>query len=328
MQIIRDYTKTPKIAKNCALAIGNFDGVHQGHVAVIRKMLQVAKTQNIPSAIMVFEPHPRRFFSSDTPSLMLEPFHIKARRFKSMGVEFLFVIRFNKEFSSLTAESFVNEVLLESISVSHIVTGDNFIFGKKRSGDVPYLTEQASLKNFNFTAVRAVKTATSEREITCSSSRIRYFLSVGNITDANNLLGREYEIYGKVRNGDKKAREIGFPTANIEPQTKLFKPLYGVYKVRFSLSNGHDDYGSNGDITWYDGIANYGLRPTVNGVDNVLRLEVHGFDIPKSDKNMYGKHIRVKFMSFVRKEIKFNSFDELKEQIKSDIENVRKFENA
>lgn len=317
MRLIRDVTDFK--GDGLSLAIGNFDGMHIGHQAVLNDMLSQAEALGVPSAVMTFEPHPRRYFATEEAPFMLEQLHVKARRFDKHGIDYHFALRFNKDLAALHADDFIKRILVNTLSAKHITTGDNFYFGHKRSGNSDTLGAHALKHNFTYHAMNAVRVAVPERVMTCSSSRIREFLRNGDTTSATAMLGRPYEIVGRVRKGDQRGRTIGFPTANILPSRHAFAPAFGVYAVRFAVV---DELSYVNDEIWHDGVANFGLRPTFGGESP--RLEVHGFDF---NQDVYGQRLRVQLLHHIRGEQKFDGVDALKTQIALDAQEAKQWLN-
>ena len=303
MQVLRDASPVPPVLHGSVIALGNFDGLHLGHAAIINETFRLARAAGAPAALLTFEPHPRRVFKPDLPTLRLFSLAEKARRLRAMGLTFLRVVRFTPGFARTTAEQFVVGLLQGRLHVSHVVTGEDFIFGHNRAGNAAYLREMAVKHGFGYTACAEVSVG-GER---CSSSRIRALLESGNVRCAQTLLGRPYSITGRVQSGDKRGRTIGFPTANIIP-CRLFTPAAGVYAVQAHVRG-----------QYIKGVANLGLRPTFGGTR--LQLEVHLFDW---QEDIYGESIRVEFMDFIRPERKFSGVDALKEQIKEDVLQARR----
>jgi len=306
MQIIRDFSALLPKYKGAVVALGNFDGVHLGHRAILQNAVTLAKQYGAPAAVMTFEPHPREFFAKDGKKLRISSFHSKVKNFADMGIELLFLVRFNARFASLSPESFVADVLHRDLGAKHIVTGYNFAFGKNRGGNTAFLKAQAEHLDFGFTACGAVQDASG---VTISSSAIREFLATGNVKKASALLGRPYSIDGRVRHGQKKGRELGFPTANLSLD-KLFAPRYGIYAARFTVEG---NPGRN-----YNGAANLGIRPTFDLTQPLL--EVHGFDM---DEQLYGRRIAVELVEFLRDEQRFDNVEALKSQIAKDCQQAR-----
>jgi riboflavin kinase/FMN adenylyltransferase len=307
MRIFKHYNQLPERYRNGSIAIGNFDGLHKGHSAVIARAGSFASERGLPWGVLTFEPHPRTLFKKNDPPFRLTPFGTKARQIESMGVEFLVVINFDKEFAKITADEFVEKVLVHGFEASYVVSGFNFAFGRNRTGNTRFL--QTKGKQFGF-GTSGVKQVLDETREIISSTRIRNLLIDGNTRKANKLIGRHYEIEGCITHGDKRGRTIGFPTANVELGDNI-KPATGVYAIQATTSEGSD-------TIWHDGIANLGYRPTFSG-DKCI-LETHLFDF---DKNIYDKNLRVGLIEFLRPEQKFDGIDELQSQIKKDCSHAK-----
>ena len=302
MEILRHYKDVPENHRGAAVALGNFDGVHRGHQEIIAKAMRLAQELEVASAVVTFEPHPRQVFKPDCEAFRLTPFRVKARLIESLGVDMLYALPFTLDFSQLSAEDFVLEVLAKGLGLRYLVVGDNFRFGKDRKGDIDLLTELGRGNGFGVTSVPLITAKNGEAY---SSTLVRHYLKNGNPTRAALLLGRYWEIEGKVEQGDQRGRTIGFPTANVALGETLH-PAYGVYAVRAAIDNGTG-------IEWRAGVANLGLRPTVAGTQP--RLEVHLFDF---SADIYGKHIRVALVDHLRPEQKFADLEALKAQIEVD----------
>lgn len=298
MLIVRDKSSLFTEFLGSVVALGNFDGLHLGHQSVISAALGIARQSGKPVSVLTFEPNPRRVFRPDLPILRIVPFSEKARLLKNMGVSAMRVIHFTKAFAQTTAEEFIDKILIDELKVSHVVTGDNFIFGHNRQGTVSFLQKQAATKNFGYSICPQVMVGIER----CSSTRIRSLLTDGKVDDVSTILGRSYSITGIVRAGDKRGRTLGFPTVNIRPG-RLFVPANGVYAVHVKVRG-----------MLIKGVANLGIRPTFNE-DNRLLLEVHLFDW---DKEIYGEHIEVIFKKYIRPEMKFDGLEALKIQIADD----------
>lgn len=270
-----------------ALALGNFDGFHLGHKEIIRKTMQIAKNKGLKPGVITFEPHPIGLFRPDILPVRINDLAGKMSLLEAAGVEVCYVIKFNRKFSEMKAYEFINRYLMGN----NIVTGFNFAFGHNRQGS-PEMLHQ--VLGGDYTQVDAVEEAGS----IYSSSMVRMAITSGEIRMANKLLGYNYFVTGRVLQGAKKGSQIGFPTANIRLKPNLLRLKYGVYAVKTNFGRG---------------VANFGVRPTVDGKTELL--EVHLFDF---DKNIYGEKIIVEFLDFIRAEKTYNSFDELKEQIKKD----------
>ena len=308
MRIYRHYDALPADARGAAVAIGNFDGVHPGHQTVIHEAGLIAGDMCRPWAVLTFEPHPRAFFTPGSEPFRLTPFRSKARRIAELGADLLIVQRFDKAFSSLPAEDFVNTVLVDGLGAGHVVSGYDFVFGHKRGGNCELLLAMGAKKGFGFTAVNAQTDSSGEAY---SSTRVRERLGDADPRGAAAILGRDFEIEGRVARGEARGKSIGFPTANILLGAYL-RPALGVYAVRAAIEQ------ENGEI-WLDGVANIGVRPTF-GSDGVV-LEVFLFDF---DDDLYGKRLRVRLVDFLRPEKKFDGVDDLKAQIAQDSAKAQK----
>ena len=302
MRIYRHFEGLHPEHLGAAIAIGNFDGVHLGHQEVINIAGGVAKENGTAWGVLTFEPHPRMFFAKDTPPFRLSPFHIKARHIEAMGVDFLVVLHFDEDLSRMTAEDFVSDVLSEGFKASHIVSGFDFVFGYQRQGSSQFLEEIGAKMNFATSSVKPINDPGGE---IISSTRIRTYLADGKPPEAARLLGRNYEIEGRVVHGEERGRTIGFATANVELDTNTL-PALGVYAVQTGIDQGTD-------TVWHDGVANLGYRPTFDGKTPIL--ETHLFDF---DEDIYGKHLRVALVEYLRPEQKFSGVDDLKNQIEKD----------
>ena len=308
MRIYRHYDALPADARGAAVAIGNFDGVHPGHQTVIHEAGLIAGDMCRPWAVLTFEPHPRAFFTPGSEPFRLTPFRSKARRIAELGADLLIVQQFDKAFSSLPAEDFVNTVLVDGLGAGHVVSGYDFVFGHKRGGNCELLLAMGAKKGFGFTAVNAQTDSSGEAY---SSTRVRERRGDADPRGAAAILGRDFEIEGRVARGEARGKSIGFPTANI-PLGAYLRPALGVYAVRAAIEQ------ENGEI-WLDGVANIGVRPTFGG-DGVV-LEVFLFDF---DDDLYGKRLRVRLVDFLRPEKKFDGVDDLKAQIAQDSAKAQK----
>ena len=312
MRIFRHFETLPEDARGAAVAIGNFDGVHKGHQAVIHEAGVIARDEGRPWAALTFEPHPRRLFIPDHPPFRLTPFRTKVREIAALGCDLLIVQRFDRAFSNLKAVDFVNNALVRGMGASHVVSGYDFVFGHSRTGNCELLLSMGAEQGFGFTCVKAVEDETGE---VYSSTRIRECLGEGDPAGAGAILGREFELEGRVIKGEARGRNIGFPTANVALGA-FIRPRLGVYAVRAAIE---PDHGADGEPDWRNGVANIGVRPTFGG-DDVL-LEVFLFDF---DGDLYGKRLRVRLVDFLRDEKKFDGLDDLKAQIALDSESARK----
>jgi len=290
--------------RGCVLTIGKFDGVHLGHEAVIAQLLQKAHSLNLPAVVMLFEPQPEELFSPDKAPARLSRLRDKYTRLQQLGIDRLLCIKFNPKFASQSPEYFVEHLLVEQLGVQFLVVGDDFRFGKARGGDFQYL--QKAGREFDFEVINTDSYFLNQSRV--SSSLIRSLLAQDNFDDVTAMLGRPFSITGKVVHGQKKGRTIGFPTANV--LLKRHKsPVQGVFAVTVKIAE-----------KWFNGVANIGNRPTVEG-DKPL-LEVHIFDF---SGDLYGKFVEVDLHHKIRQEKKFASFEELKSQIEKDAKQAQKW---
>lgn len=288
------------------IAIGNFDGVHRGHQAVLQEALNFAKDKGKPAIVYTFEPHPRSFFNPQQPVDRLTPAAEKAEIFKLMGFDAVVEQKFDAKFANLSADEFIHTIIQKGFSATAIVTGSDFHFGKKRSGNPDYLKKAGEKSGFD---VIQVSPFCDENGMIISSSRIREFLSVGNVEEAAKLLGYRYTVTSEVIHGAELGRTLGFPTANmaLPVTTKL---AFGIYAVRFRRENGE----------LYNGVASFGRRPTVEG-NGVPLLETYLFSF---NDNLYEEIAAVSFYSYLREEIKFDGLESLIDQMNRDREKARK----
>jgi len=298
MILIRDSYNVQAQHRPSVVSIGNFDGVHLGHVRLLALLKEKAEALGAKATAMTFEPHPHEFFSPQNAPPRLLRWRDKLEKLAEAGVDQVFSLRFNEPLSQTSAEDFVRKYLVEGIGVRHVVIGDDFRFGRKRSGDVHLLRKLGAQWDFSISTVDTYVIG-DER---VSSTRIREVLRQDDFETAESLLGYPYAIHGKIAHGDKRGRTIGFPTANIVlPHDNI--PVWGVYAVLMHLP------GSG----MRPGVANVGIRPTVGG-DRVL-LETHLFDF---SEDIYRERVRVEFKTKIRSEQRFESFDALKAQIARD----------
>ena len=306
MRVFR-HTSASDDARGAVVAAGNFDGVHLGHQAVLAEAKALAESLGAPFAVLTFEPHPRAVFQPGLPPFRLTPFRAKSLVLESLGVDLLFTLHFDLAFAQKTAEEFVAEVLVAALGAKAVVVGYDFVFGNKRRGTPELLKAEGAKHGF---AVKIVSPVAAPGGVVYSSTHIREHLVAGRPRDAAALLGRPWEIDGRVDVGDNIGRTIGFPTANIDLADYL-RPAPGVYAVRAGIEDG-------GRIEWHGGAANLGWRPTVGGRD--LRFETNLFDF---SGDLYGKHLRVALIERLRPEQRFEGLDALKAQIAADCQKAR-----
>ena len=310
MAIFRHSETLPPEARGGVVAIGNFDGVHLGHQALLEEVREKAAASGAPSLVLTFEPHPREVFQPDQPAFRLTPFRIKARALQSLGIEHMVAVHFDREFSQRSAESFVEDILVEGMGVSHVVIGWDFCFGHKRRGNAQLLKEMGQRLGFGLSVIAPVaapaETPGEDGDAAVySSSLIRQRLREGDPKGAAALLGRPFEIEGRVEKGQQLGRTLGFPTANVGLDGYL-EPRHGIYAVRAGIDEG-------GETRYLPGVANLGRRPTVDGKETLL--ETFLFDW---SGDLYAKHLRVQLIEFLRAEEKFDGLEAMTEQMKRD----------
>jgi riboflavin kinase/FMN adenylyltransferase len=299
--VFEHWQETPAAWKGGAVALGNFDGVHRGHQALLATTAEHAKALKAPLVALTFEPHPRRFFVTDTAPFRLTLPPAKIRLLGELGVQAVLAQRFDPAFAAISAEAFIDEVLLGGLGARHVVCGYDFTFGSRRGGNVEKLRKMGEKRGFGVTVLDPVM---REGEI-YSSTRIREALRAGMAREATELLGHPWEIEGVVEQGDQRGRTIGFPTANVALGEHL-RPRFGVYAVH-ALIEGQENKG------WLNAVANLGKRPTVGKLQE--NFEVHLFDFAG---DLYGRTLRVQLVDFIRPEMKFAGLEQLKAQIAAD----------
>ncbi|OHC83627.1 MAG: riboflavin biosynthesis protein RibF [Rhodospirillales bacterium RIFCSPLOWO2_12_FULL_67_15] len=316
MRIFRHLRDLPATLQGAAVAIGNFDGVHRGHRAVIAEAGQLAHAHGRPWAVLTFEPHPRNLFRPGDPPFRLTLLRAKARFIAEIGVDFLVALRFDAAFASLSADEFIRHVLIEGFRAGQVVAGYDFVFGKGRAGNCELLLRAGRALGFDVTAVHAVRDKAGE---VLSSSRARDALRRGDVAAAAAILGCAPEIEGRVMRGEARGRTLGFPTANISLRDHL-RPAGGVYAVRAAIE---DESKLEGEPLWRDGVANIGRRPTFGGEVEVL--EVFLFDFAG---DLYGRRLRVRLIEHLRRERTFDGIDSLRAQIAEDSLRARRILTA
>ncbi|MGO1297298.1 MAG: bifunctional riboflavin kinase/FAD synthetase [Vibrio sp.] len=303
MEFVRGIHNIQPHHHGCVVTIGNFDGVHLGHQQVLRQVSQQAKQLNLESVAMIFEPQPLELFAKERAPARLTRLRDKYTQLDKLGIDRLLCVNFNHRFASLSAESFIRDLLVKRLGVKFLVVGDDFCFGRNRAGNFAML--QAAGKQFGFDVVSTQSFCLNDSRV--SSTAIRQALANDDFTSAQQMLGRPFSISGKVSHGRKLGRTIGFPTANV-PLKRWVSPVNGVYVVEVQ--------GLGPSLI--GGVANVGQRPTVSGVRK--QLEVHLFDY---HGNLYGKQLEVILRHKIRDEVKFESFDALKQQIELDADAAR-----
>ncbi len=287
----------------CVATIGNFDGLHRGHQAVIGQLLEKAQQLRLPAVVITFEPQPEEFFMGENAPARLTRFREKAQQLRRFALDRLLAIHFTRDFAEIEAERFVRDVLVSALGVKYLVVGDDFRFGRQRAGDFALLERMGAELGFAVTHMHTLS-ACGER---ISSTRIRKLLEEGHLDEAELLLGRPYRMSGRVAHGDKRGRQLGFPTANIHLHRKV-APLTGVFAIEL--------FGIDGEP--WPGVANIGYRPTFDGGRSLL--EVHLFDF---DGDLYGRHVHIDFLHRLRGERRFADFAALRSQIERDCSAAR-----
>jgi riboflavin kinase/FMN adenylyltransferase len=301
VQVFRGFPAAA--ADHVALTIGNFDGVHRGHQAMLTRLVEAATDLDLPAAVLTFEPQPREFFAREQAPARLSTLRDKLEQFAALGVERVCIARFNAALAGLAAERFIDQVLVRGLGTRWVLVGADFRFGRGRSGDLALL--RASARTFS---VEAMPTVSVDGE-RASSSAVREALARGELERAARILGRPYAIAGRVAHGDKRGRSLGFPTANVALRRK--PALSGIFVVRV---HGVGDFPRAG-------VASLGVRPTV-AVEGEPLLEVFVFDF---DQAIYGRRVRVEFLHKLRDEARYADLDALKRQIHADVAQARDY---
>lgn len=305
MQLVRGLHNLKPALRGCVATIGNFDGVHRGHQAILQRLRERAAELQLPSCVVIFEPQPREFFAPDNAPVRLSRLRDKLELLAAAGVDRVLCLAFNRRLRELSAADFVRTVLVEGLGVQHLEVGDDFRFGCDRAGDFPFL-EQAG-KQFGFSVEDAITIELDGERV--SSTRVRNAAQVADFALAEQLLGRPFSISGRVLHGQKLGRQLGTPTANVQLKRRR-APLNGVYLVSVEL-----------DGRVQSGVANIGMRPTVAG-DGRAHLEVHLLDFAG---DLYGRRLTVVFHRKLRDEQRFASLEALKAAIDADIASARAY---
>ncbi|MFA5372004.1 MAG: bifunctional riboflavin kinase/FAD synthetase [Sideroxydans sp.] len=303
MQILRSLHSNT--TQPCAITIGNFDGVHRGHQSLLLQLQQAARAHGLQTAVVTFEPHPREFFTPQQAPVRLTSLREKLELFRTLGVDSVYVCRFDAVFAKKTADDFIH-ALHDRLHAKFVLIGDDFRFGSGRSGDFAQMQHIGTQRGFEVAAVHSVL----HDGVRISSTAIRAALADGKLNVARNYLGRPYSISGRVVHGDGMGRKLGFPTANIQMKHNL-PPLKGIYVVEV-----HSD-----GIGVLQGVASLGVRPTVHH-DARHVLEVHLFEFTQQ---IYGKHLRVEFLHKLRDEEKYPNLEALTRQISLDVNNAKQW---
>ncbi len=304
MELIRGLHNIKPGHRDCVLTIGNFDGVHLGHQAVLRQVKAIAASLNLPAVVMVFEPQPLELFKPEAAPARLTRFREKYHWLASLGLDRLLCVNFNAEFAAQDPQLFIEQLLLGKLGVRHLIVGDDFCFGKNRAGNFALLQQAAAQFGFGLTSTASLK----QDDKRVSSTLVRQALEQNELKLAAQMLGRPFSLMGRVRHGEKVGRQLGFPTANVWLyRNKL--PVRGVYAIEALTGHGH-----------FHGVANIGARPTLQGKQE--QLEAHFFDF---QGDLYGQQIEVLLRHKIRAERKFASLAELQQQIQLDAAAARQF---
>ncbi len=305
MELIRGLHNLRPRHRGCVATIGNFDGVHLGHQAVLGQLTEEADRLGLPGLVMIFEPQPEEFFAPERAPARLTRLREKLMALRRYAAERVLCVRFDARFAGLSAGAFIEDILVDRLGVRYLVVGDDFRFGHRRAGDFDMLREAGARLGFQVVNMHSFM-VDGER---VSSTRVRRALAAGDLETAEKLLGRPYRMCGRVAHGDKRGRDIGFPTANIHLH-RTNTPVRGVFAVEL--------FGVEGEPV--AGVANVGVRPTVGGTRSLL--EVHLFDF---DRDIYGAYVNVNFLYKLRDERRFESFEALTRQIEADVAEARAY---
>ncbi len=304
MRVFRHPDEYSASDRGAVVALGNFDGFHRGHQVVIGEAGRLARDMGVHLTVVVTEPHPVSFFAPHVPPFRLTPFRERAQLLEAFGVDQLLVLPFDKNLAGLSAQDFVNDILVDAIGAVHVCVGYDYRFGNGRGGGTDVLAWMGEMEGFGLSVIQPVTVGLEGYAgDVYSSTLVRKALQNGQARKAAALLGHWWSINGRVCEGDQRGRTIGFPTANLELGESL-QPKLGVYAVRVTIEN---------ESKIYNGVANIGNRPTFD--KNDVMLEVHLFDF---DSDLYNKHVRVQLVAFLREEKKFDGLESLKSQIAQD----------
>ena len=300
MKVIRGLEDIPQEFKDAYVTIGNFDGVHLGHIPILKKIIEEAHGENRKALVITFDPHPKKVLHPDIkPFYLITTLEEKIQLLEDVGIDGVILIPFSLEFSKISAEAFVNQILWYTLRIRKIFVGHDYSFGKNKVGNATFLANKGKKFGFEVEVFSAVKFG----DETISSTRLRYAILNGNVKMAMRLLGRPYDVSGTVIPGKHRGTALGIPTANINPEKELI-PTEGVYAVIVQLEDNR-----------YKGVLNIGLNPTFS--DNERSIEVYILDF---SENIYGKSVKVFFIDRIRDEVKFDTPEQLVGQIKNDVE--------
>lgn len=301
MKIFKGYENI-EFNENTVLTVGSFDGIHKGHKSVLEDLISVSKEKSLRNLVVTFEPHPQVVLKNKFkhPIKILSTLDEKLFLLEKMGVENVWVLEFTEEFSKTSAEDFIIDYLIRKSGLKHFLLGYDHLFGNNREGNEELLKSLSEIHDFDVQKLKPL----SEKDVIISSTKIRDAISTCRIKDANKMLGRNFNVLGKVIHGMKRGKQIGFPTANILPENKhKILPGNGAYVVQSEIKN-----------KIYFGMCNIGFRPTFGDLERPL-LEIHFFDL---DMNLYDKVLNIEFLNFIREEKKFDVLEKLVSQLKND----------
>ena len=295
MIIIKDINNIEKITSNNCISIGNFDGMHKGHIELVKETVRIAKENNLVPTVLTFDQMPEEYFKANGFFRLME-MSDKYKVFEKLGIEQVIVIPFDKSFSEINENIFIKEILIEKLSLKYLIVGKDFKFGYKRMGNIELLQKYSELGDYNLLSLDLVKISSDK----ISSRDIRILIKNGKIKEANQLLAVPFSLSGKVIHGEKRGRKLGYPTANIE----IYKsyPINGIFLVNILFE----------DKKLF-GLASWGNKPTFSGLDHVLEVNILDFE-----SDIYGKQLKVIFIDKIRDQIKFDNQDELIEQMNKD----------
>jgi riboflavin kinase/FMN adenylyltransferase len=308
MRIFRHYENVPAPYQGAVVAVGNFDGVHLGHRALIEEAEHNARERAAPLAILAFEPHPQEFFRPSPQSFRLTPFRVKARLLAELHVDAMFALPFDAQMAAKTAQEFVLDVLVKGLGAGCVVVGEDFQFGKGRAGNATLLSYMGQMEGFGVEIFKPVAAEGAEK---ISSTQIRQALQQGRPDEAARLLGHYWAVEARVEHGDKRGRTIGVPTANMR-LVDCLHPAFGVYAVRASVLE--DDK----VVSRHLGVASFGIRPMFRTQEPILETWLFDFD-----GDLYGKHLSVELVAYLRPEMTLDGLDALKAQIERDAASAR-----
>ncbi|MCP4768292.1 MAG: bifunctional riboflavin kinase/FAD synthetase [Gammaproteobacteria bacterium] len=307
MKLIRGIYNLTRPLRASAVTIGNFDGVHRGHQLVIEQLQRVARATGLPTVVIIFEPQPIEFFAPDRAPKRLARFREKIAYLKDQQIDYLLCLHFNAALSELSAEDFVQRILVDMLNTGHLVIGDDFHFGKNRAGNFHFLQQNSERFGFNVDETETLMLGGTR----VSSTRVRECIRNDDFSGAAELLGRPYSLSGRIAHGKKLGRELGYPTINIKMGDKTLI-VKGIFAVQVKGIDNRP----------LQGVASIGTRPTVNGVDTILEVYILDFN-----RDVYGYRVVVEFLHKIRNEEKFDSLEELSAHIAQDTEKAKAFFN-